>query len=75
MCVLSRCNCIQLFATLWTVACQAPLWDSVGKNTGMGRHALIQGIFLTHPGTIQKQKLRLHLPKEQGELRQKSAVI
>ena len=24
-CVLSRFSCVQLFATLWTVACQAPL--------------------------------------------------
>ena len=35
------------FATLWTVvAHQAPLlWDSPGKNTGEGCHALLQGIF------------------------------
>ena len=25
MCVLSRFSCVQLFVTLWTVACQAPL--------------------------------------------------
>ena len=34
--------------TLWTVAhrflCS---WDSPGKNTGVGRHFLLQGIFLT----------------------------
>ena len=36
--------------TPWTVACQAPLsMDSPGKNTGVGCHALHQGIFLT-PG-------------------------
>ena len=46
-------NCfshVQLFAVSWTVACQAPLsmgWDSPGKNTGVGCHALLQGIFLT----------------------------
>ena len=33
-------------STLWTVALQAPL-DSPCKNTGVGRHALLQGIFLT----------------------------
>ena len=28
------------------IACQAPLpWDSPGKNTGMGCHFLLQGIF------------------------------
>ena len=32
----------------WTVACQAPLpWDSPDKNTGMGCHVLLQGIFPT----------------------------
>ena len=41
-------SCIRLFATLWTVAHQAPCpWDSPGKNTGVGCHALLQGIFLT----------------------------
>ena len=36
-------------ATPWTVACQAPLcqWDFPGKNTGVGCHFLLQGIFLT----------------------------
>ena len=35
--------------SLWsyeTVAHQAP-WDSLGKNTGVGCHALLQGIFPT----------------------------
>ena len=39
---------VWLFATLWTVAHQAPL--SMGfpsKNTGMGCHFLLQGFFLT----------------------------
>ena len=31
-----------------TVACQAPLsWDSLDKNTGVGCHALLQGVFPT----------------------------
>ena len=49
MCVLSRFSCVQLFATLWTVAHQAPLvhGDSPGKNTGVGCHVLLQGVFLT----------------------------
>ena len=39
-------NCIQLFATPWTVAHQAPLsMDSPGKDTGGGCHALVYGIF------------------------------
>ena len=36
------------FVTPWTVAPQAPLlWDFPGKNTGVGGHFLLQGIFLT----------------------------
>ena len=42
MLVLSH---VQLFATPWTEACQAPLSvDSPGKNTGVGCHSLLQGI-------------------------------
>ena len=48
-------NHIQLFATPLMVAHQDPLsWDSPGKNTGVGCHALLQGIFPT-------QGLKLHL--------------
>ena len=36
----------RLFVIPWAVACKAPLsWDSLGKNTGVGSHALLQGIF------------------------------
>ena len=39
---------VQLFATPQTIACQAPLsWDYPGKNTGVGCHFLLQGIFMT----------------------------
>ena len=51
-CVLSR---VRLSVTPWTVAHQAPLsWNSPGKNTGVGCHRLLQGLFLT-------QGLNLHL--------------
>ena len=41
-------SCIQLFATPWTVACQALCaWDFPGKNTGVACHFLLQGIFKT----------------------------
>ena len=47
-CVLSRFCHVQLFVTLWTRACQDPgPWDSPVRNTGVGCHALLQGIFLT----------------------------
>ena len=46
--MLSRFSHVQLFATLWTVACQAPLSMAFpGKNTGVGCHTLLQGIFPT----------------------------
>ena len=45
VCVLS---CVLLFATHWTVARQAPLSrGSPGRNTGVGCHFLLQGIFPT----------------------------
>ena len=46
-CVLSHFSCVWLFTTLWNVACQllCPR-DSSGKKTGVGCHALLQGIFL-----------------------------
>ena len=53
--VLSRFSRVQLFVTPWTVAHQAAL--SMGfpsKSTGVGCHALLQGIFLT-------QRSNLHL--------------
>ena len=48
VCVLSRFSHVQLFATPWIVAHQAPLsMDSPGKDAGMGSHSLLQGILLT----------------------------
>ena len=45
---------VQLFATLLTVACQAPLsMDFPGKKTGMACHALLQRIFLTWGSNTQ----------------------
>ena len=45
---------VQLFVTLWTVARQAPLSvDSPGKNTGVGYHALLQGIFPTQGSDLR----------------------
>ena len=40
---------VRLFATPWTVSCQAPLSMRFfsGKNTGVGWHFHLQGIFLS----------------------------
>ena len=45
--MLSCFSNVRLFATAWTVACQAPLSTGFSsKNTGVGCHVLLQGIFL-----------------------------
>ena len=43
--VLSLFSHVQPFETLWTVARLFCPWNSPGKNTGVGCHALFQGIF------------------------------
>ena len=49
VCVCTRAcmlSSLQLSVTPWTVACLAFCsWDSPGKDTGVGCHALLQGIF------------------------------
>ena len=50
-------SCVQLFATPWTIESARLLcpWNSPGKNTGVGSHSLLQGIFLTQgskPGLL-----------------------
>ena len=53
VCIFSYFCCVQLFVTLRTVAHQAPLsMDSSGKNTGVGCHFLLQGIFLTQGSNL-----------------------
>ena len=52
---MPRCySRVQLFATLWTIAHQAPLsMGFPGKNTGVGCHALLlQGVFLTQGSNL-----------------------
>ena len=54
-CVLGCFSRVRLFTTPWTPPARLLCpWDSPGKNTGVGCHALLQGIFLT-------QGLNLHL--------------
>ena len=58
---------VRLFATPWTIAHQARLsmrlqcpWDSPGKNTGVGCHFLLQGIFPTqgsNPGLLHCRQM------------------
>ena len=54
----TKCVCwllsrVWLFATPWAVAPRLLCpWDSPGKNTGVGGHALLQGIFLTQGSNL-----------------------
>ena len=43
---------VWLFVNLWTLACQAPLWDSPGKNTGVGCHAFLHRILWTQGSNL-----------------------
>ena len=64
--VLSRFSDAQLSATLWTLA-SCP-WGCLGKDTGVGCHSLLQGIFLTQGlnlyflGLLHQQAGSLLLP-------------
>ena len=51
--LLSRLSHVRLCATPWTAAHQAPHpWDLPGKNTGVGCHARLQGIFPTQGSNL-----------------------
>ena len=46
-------SCIWLFVTPWTIVHQAPLsMEFPSKNTGVGCHPLLQGIFLTQGSNL-----------------------
>ena len=55
--------------TPWTVTHQLLCpWDSPGKNTGVGHHAFLYGIFLTqglNPGLLHCRQILYHL-RHQG---------
>ena len=51
--LLSHFHHVWLLVIPWTVAHQAPCpWNSLGKNTGLGCHPLLQGIFLAHGSNL-----------------------
>ena len=50
---------VQLFVTPWTVARQAPLFMGFfSKNTRVGSHSLLQGIFLTQGSNLSLVRCR-----------------
>ena len=71
ICVLRSSSHVCLSVTAWSVARQAPLpWDSPGKNTGVGCHALLQGIFPPQGGNLRL----LRLPNREAPLRVSTLV-
>ena len=56
---------VRLFATPWTIAYQGyNPWDFLGKNTEVGCHFLLQGIFLTQklkPGLLHCRQILYQL--------------
>ena len=61
--VLSHFSCVQLFVNPWTVAPRLLCpWVSLGKNTGVGCHSLLQGILPTqgwNPGLLHCRQILL----------------
>ena len=65
-------SCVWLFATLWTVV-QQPFcpWGFPGKNTGVGCHFLLQGIFPTqgsNPGLLHWRQMLYPLSHQRSYL-------
>ena len=63
VCVCVRVHvlgCVQLFGTLWTIACQAPLSMGFSRQEHWsGCHAFLQGIFLTQGSNLHLLHLLL----------------
>ena len=52
---------VRLFATPWTVATRLlHPWESPGKNTAVGYHFLLQGIFPTQRSEEHTSELQSH---------------
>ena len=70
--ILKSLSHVQLSATSWTVAYQAPLSiEFPGKGTGVGRHFLLQGIFPSQgskPGLPHCRQMLYHL-SHQGKVK------
>ena len=63
---------VRLFVTPWMVALQAPLSvEFSSKNTGVGNHSLLQGIFPTqgsNPGLLHCRQIPYHLSHQGSPL-------
>ena len=68
-CFCARCDrsCLTFCGTMDSILCP---WNSPGKNTGVGCHSLLQGIFLiqkSNPGLLNCRQI-LYLLSYQGSL-------
>ena len=70
-CMLSPFSHVRLFVTLWTVEPTRLLcpWDSPGKETRVGCHALLQGVFLTQGSNLHKEPDGLQSIMSQSQTR------
>ena len=64
-CMLNCFSHVWLFGILWTVGCQNPLsMEFSSKNTRVGSHSLLRGIFPTQglkPGLLHCRQILYHL--------------
>ena len=72
VCVCELLSRVRLFETPWTVAAGLLCpWNSPGKNTGMGSHSFLQGIFPTqgsNPGFLHCRQILYHLTHQGSPL-------
>ena len=67
VCVLVTQSCLTLCNPMDCIAHQPPLeeeWNSPGKNSGVGSHSLLQGIFLSQElnrGLLHCRQIRYRL--------------
>ena len=73
MCLVTQ-SCLILFATSWTIYSPPGSFvhgDSLGKHTGVGCLALLQGIFPTHglnPGLLHCRWILYHLSHQRSPI-------
>ena len=58
ICVASFFLPMTILVSLVSQSCLTPLWDSLGKNTGIGSHSLLQGIFSTKGSNLGSPALQ-----------------
>ena len=77
--VVESLSHVWLFATPWTVAGQAVCpWDFPGKNTGVGCHSLLQGVFPTQGSNwhlLHCRRILYHWAAREAHMSSQAIVI